>query len=280
MILDARYWPVEGHDFGKMLDEGQGYLGATHFIAVGGDQSGPRERVECDPDGRIRRVHRLYDPVSWPGSATQAVFCSIVPAIAVNDVSFHNLHDLREQLLARGVLTRDLPYPSDLWDLARPPDVLALAERFIAHAQVDSERSGFHMPRPGVFARETCTIHESARLIAPVFVHPYARVEAERHGDRPCGDWVPRRHRRGRDRRQVGGGAGGNGGCRCQDPPAVSRAIGPGGYRAWDFPADKRRRPRHACGGGHGQVRTRQSTPHPKASAREPGRQADPRCCP
>ena len=177
LILESRYWPTKGHNLVNFVDAGLRYRGATHFITVGNETSGPSERVECDCEGRIRRVQRLYGSVTWSGSTTDAPFCSVVPARAVGDAGFGSLAQLRAQLLDDGVFTQDLPYTSDVLDLTRAVDVLALNERTICESMVYPNDPGFHMHSPGVLAWETSTILPSVRFVPPVVVHPYARVE-------------------------------------------------------------------------------------------------------
>ncbi len=179
LILESRFWPTDGYDLGRLVEAAAAYTGATHFIPVGYEDSGPRERVECDADGRIRRVHRLYDTISWTGHTSTSPFCSLVPMRAVADLRFASLAELREHLLTRKVFSRDLPLRSSVWDLSRPADVLGLNEQTICKSLIRPKDAGFLEHSPGVLAWETCTIAPSVRLIPPVIVHPHARIEEE-----------------------------------------------------------------------------------------------------
>jgi lipopolysaccharide/colanic/teichoic acid biosynthesis glycosyltransferase len=179
LILEPRYWPVHGYELVNLVEMAAAYRGATHFIPVGEESSGPKERVECDADGRIRRVQRLYDAVTWSGHTVDAPFCSIVPARAASDLDFRGLAQLRRHLLARGVFSRDLPHRTNVWDLTRPGDILSLNEQAICKSLIYPKDPGFSVYSPGVLVAETCTIGPSVRFVPPVIVHPDARIEDE-----------------------------------------------------------------------------------------------------
>jgi lipopolysaccharide/colanic/teichoic acid biosynthesis glycosyltransferase len=177
MLVEPQQWPAAGYDFASIRDGRRHYRGATHLIAVGHSSPGPRERVECDPSGQIRRVQRVYDPATWPGSTAETVFCSVVPAQAVCDIEFRSLSELRAQLADKGILTQDMPVASALWDLRRPADIIALNREMVSRAVVEREDPTFRLHSPGVLVGRECIIHRSARIIAPAILNDCARVD-------------------------------------------------------------------------------------------------------
>jgi lipopolysaccharide/colanic/teichoic acid biosynthesis glycosyltransferase len=176
LVVEPRQWPAAGYDFVSIGGERRHYRGATHLIAVGNAAPGPRERVECDATGQIRRVQRVYDSVTWPGSTAEAVFCSVVPAQAVCDTEFRSLSELRGALAEKGIFTQDMPVASTLWDLSRQTDIIALNRQMVSRAVVEPEDPAFRLRSPGVLVGRDCVVHHSARIIAPVILHDRVQI--------------------------------------------------------------------------------------------------------
>ncbi len=177
LLVEPRYWPLTGYDFEWIVRQSQPSSGATYVVAVGRDDPGARERVECDGQGRVQRVQRLYSRGGWTGPGEGKVICAVVPGRALQGVPFESLADLRNRLAGRGLLTRDLPVPSDVADLTTPAGVLALAEQAL-DVLLDGPAEGLRAIRPGVLAGSGCRVAPTARLIGPAVLQDGAVLEA------------------------------------------------------------------------------------------------------
>lgn len=178
LLVDAGRWPVGGFDFAAIMRGNGNYRAATHMIAVGADGERTREQVECDAHGRVKRVERLYNGVTWPEVATTDIFLSLAPARTIGDTHFTSLADLRSALSAKGVLSRDLPLATDVVDLTRADGVLALNERMLAREIHRAPRPGFVAKGAQLLVGPESRIHPSAHLIGPVIVQERVTVEA------------------------------------------------------------------------------------------------------
>ena len=165
LVVDPVRWPVNGFDLCGTVRGLGDYRGASHVVAVGTDSVGDmRERVQRDETGQVTRVARLYNGVTWPEVAGTEVFLSVIPARAVDGMRFESLGRMRTVMAARGVLSRDIPLASDVFDLTKRSGLLALNE-WVLHA------TGFPTKGNGVRMGRGCQVHPSARLIGPVVLH-------------------------------------------------------------------------------------------------------------
>ena len=171
LLVDPACFPDRGLDAASLLRHPMADpRWARHLVALVGAEDGTRERVDCDGEGRVRRIQRFYDRVTWPFTA--GVSCSLVPvssALLSESLSWTSLAGLREELARRGVPSRDLPLEGVPFDLRRERDALALSERFV--------------PAPGsagglVLLGEGHQVHEAARLLGSVVLQQGAVVEA------------------------------------------------------------------------------------------------------
>jgi lipopolysaccharide/colanic/teichoic acid biosynthesis glycosyltransferase len=178
LVVQARHWLLEGCDVPQLKRTLRQYRGAVFAVPIGQDADAARERVEMDPQGRVRRVQRLYTSVSWPDTAASRVALGIIPTRAAADVGIRSVADLRFALAARGVLSTDLPLHCDTLDLSVESEFLALSERFTESvARQSPPPGGFEQRGPGVLVAEGCRIDPSARLIAPVIVQSGAEIQ-------------------------------------------------------------------------------------------------------
>ena len=83
LVIDPRLWPVGGYDFSSCSSLTDFYRGATHVIAIGSGGEIARERVECDAEGWVRRVQRLYASKNYSDMCGAAITHSLVPLRAV-----------------------------------------------------------------------------------------------------------------------------------------------------------------------------------------------------
>jgi len=172
LIVDPTCFPAEGLDPASLLRHPLADpRWARHLVALEGTAEGTRECVDLDAKGRVRRIQRFYDNVTWP--FTMGVCCSLVPASCIrvlDGLPWTSLAELRERLSAHGIPSRDLPLEGTPLDLTRESDALALGERFVLAAG-----AGTSAVRTGTGHE----VHASARLIGPVVLQARAVVEAE-----------------------------------------------------------------------------------------------------
>jgi lipopolysaccharide/colanic/teichoic acid biosynthesis glycosyltransferase len=170
LIVDARYFAVNGFDASPLF----GDLAATprlarHLIALEQGTAGTSERVELDGEGRVRRVQRYYDAVTW--TVTCGVSCSLVPVSALTMIQlppFESVAELRRSLSTTAVPSRDVPITTLLVDLSSEHALLAVHDRLLAAAAPNGRR--------GVIAAPTATVHSKARVVGNVIVHDGAEI--------------------------------------------------------------------------------------------------------
>lgn len=177
VIVQARFWPLSGHDFHTLARHSAKFRGATHAVAVGRLACGARERLDCDGDGRVRRVRRLYDHMSWPEASASRITCTLAPAHALGDLDVSSPARLRAELAARGVLTHDVPIASDIADLTQPSGILTLNERMVEQTLATPPEEGYSLRGDKVLAGTDCHIHPSARIVGPVLIHHGVVIE-------------------------------------------------------------------------------------------------------
>lgn len=170
LVVDPARWVLAGVDFAPIMCNHREYRGATHGVVIGANTESTREYVECGGNGDVRRVQRFYNRVSWPEVAAKEVLFSLVPARAVGDTRFRSLAELRGALSTKGVLSRDLPVPSDPVDVIEEAGFLALNEQTLTLA-LSRPQPGFSKTYDDVMLGRDCSIDESSRLVGPVIIH-------------------------------------------------------------------------------------------------------------
>ncbi|MBP7937416.1 MAG: sugar transferase [Phycisphaerae bacterium] len=176
-MVDPRRWPTAGYDLAELMRRGRRYRGATHAVAIGEDPERTREVVERDRQGKVKRVRRLYNRMSWPEVQSTGVFVSIVPAQSLRDVRFVSLAELRAALAAKGVFTQDLPVRSDVHDLGDECGILALGESMVQQVLSEPVPDGYSVAKPDVLVGRGCRIHPSASLVGPLIVQHDAVID-------------------------------------------------------------------------------------------------------
>lgn len=177
LMIEPRYWPACGYHFEGLLEKSREYRGATHALAVGADPDAVREQVECDRDGRIKRVQRLYGRMSWPDTWHAKVLCSVIPARMAAAPEWRSLDDLRAELQDRACFSQDLAVNCDVYDLMQPSGILDLNEYCTNESMDRPLPAGYSVLSPGVVAGRDCRIHPSARIVAPVILQSGATIE-------------------------------------------------------------------------------------------------------
>jgi lipopolysaccharide/colanic/teichoic acid biosynthesis glycosyltransferase len=175
LITDSRQLPVEGLDLRGLVTNLDGASRwARHLVTLEATVAGTQECVQFDPEGRVSRIQRYYEDVTWPFAA--GVACSLLPAAACTlrggRLPFHSLPELRATLAAQGVASRDSPITGGTFDLGQEQALLMLNERFILGLPPARQ--------PGPMSAATGgppEVHPQARVLGPVVVHPDAVIE-------------------------------------------------------------------------------------------------------
>jgi lipopolysaccharide/colanic/teichoic acid biosynthesis glycosyltransferase len=173
-LVDPRCFPARGLDPGTLLRHSlSDPRWARHLVALDTSAGGTKERIDRDTDGRMRRIQRYYDAITWPFTA--GVCCSVLPIASTHvpsDLNFLSLTDLRRALSVRGVPSRDYPLQDSALDLSEEAGLLAFSEGLIFSM---AARNGTGAMLVGTGQE----IHPSAKLIGPVIVHAGAAVEED-----------------------------------------------------------------------------------------------------
>jgi lipopolysaccharide/colanic/teichoic acid biosynthesis glycosyltransferase len=175
LIIDPRYWPTDGFDLHGLNRESCDSRWAVHAVAAQASTDGLQEYVRFDEKGRVRRIRRFYDRVTWP--ETGGIPCSIVPVTAAEDLPISSLIELRRALVERGMLSRDVPLYSEVAELSDRRTILAWQEQFIIDSFDRGPVADYTQPDEGVLVGEGCTIHPSARIVGPVIIQSGATIK-------------------------------------------------------------------------------------------------------
>ena len=149
-----------------------------HLVAFEAPTLHTKELVQADDDGRVRRIQRYFEPVTWPFPS--GVLASLVPvacAQMVMPLTLSSLEELRLQLSANGIPNQDVPFHGDCFDLSDEAGVLALSERRVS-ALATLRELGKVRGQSGSLLASTATVHPTARLVGPVVVRDGADVGA------------------------------------------------------------------------------------------------------
>jgi lipopolysaccharide/colanic/teichoic acid biosynthesis glycosyltransferase len=176
-LVDPRCFPARGLDPGTLLRHSlSDPRWARHLVALDTSAGGTKERIDRDGEGRVRRIQRYYDAITWPFMA--GVCCSVLPiasTLVPSDLNFLSLTDLRHALSVRGVPSRDYPLQDSALDLSQEAGLLAFSEGLIFAM---ASRNGTGATGPMLVGKGH-EIHPSAKLIGPVVLHPGAAVEED-----------------------------------------------------------------------------------------------------
>lgn len=173
LIRDSRQIGPEALDLRALLDDVDVSLpSARHLVCLAATHAGTSERVLLDGDGRVSRIQRYYEPVTWPFAS--GVACSLVPnprSLGLAELPLTSLSGLRASLAAAGVPSRDFPLPTVALDVGTEAGYLAVIERLLASPT--SPRP----PLPSTAAVDpTATIRGEVRLDRQVTVEAGAVV--------------------------------------------------------------------------------------------------------
>ncbi len=177
LVINSRYWPFEGHVVERLIAGLDEYHGATHLVCLRVDFEEVQERIECDSEGSVQCIQRLYSLMEWPETAEKAIACTLAPARAIAGIRFRTLPELRAGLLARGGLNRDLPLNEAVSDLSCPQAFLSFSDRITTQVAASPTDGRFTLHSTGVLVGHDCQIHPSVRFVPPVVVQDGTVVE-------------------------------------------------------------------------------------------------------
>ena len=144
-----------------------------HFVAFEAPSYGTKELVQADEQGRVRRIQRYFEPVTWPFPS--GVLASLVPvacAQMTEALDLRSLEALRMQFAATGVPNQDVPFHGDCFNLDDEAGVLAFSERRVV------EVSELAAARDRSLIAASAVIHPTARLVGAVVVRDDVQIDA------------------------------------------------------------------------------------------------------
>lgn len=169
LIVEPRYFPANGFDLSLLFDNlAEMPRVARHMIALEASPAGTNERIEFDAGGRVRRVQRYYDAVTW--TVARGVMSSLLPVsllTTTESLPFGSLAELRRALVACTVPTRDVSMSSPVMDLSKERGLLALNHRLLSTEPLSSYRP----PTTG-----RISVHSSARIVGAVVLQPGSAI--------------------------------------------------------------------------------------------------------
>ena len=149
-----------------------------HLLAFDATTVRTKEFVQTGTDGRVRRIQRYFEPVTWPFPI--GVIASAVPVACfhmADSIPLDSLMALRQALTVRGLPSQDLPFHGECFDLNDERGALSLNEARLLHKSTKS-RGGEQQLTASVSAAATASVHPSARLLGTVSIHAGAVIEA------------------------------------------------------------------------------------------------------
>jgi lipopolysaccharide/colanic/teichoic acid biosynthesis glycosyltransferase len=176
LVVDPSCVPATGLAPESLFRETVDPRWVQHLVALERSVDGTRECVEFDARGRVRRIRRFYDAVTWPFTA--GVSCSLLPAscaLLSEGLPWTSLAEMKHALSRRGIPSHDLLIAQDVVNLGVEEDMLAFSEHFIAKAAAAARKS---TPSSVLLVGSQHRIDPSARLVGPVILQSGAVVEA------------------------------------------------------------------------------------------------------
>lgn len=186
LIVDPRSYPVRGLNLAALEGRGRrslaGHHGgqARHLVAREPVRHGIKEYVHLDPEGRVRRVQRFYDGVTW--FHTRAVAASLVPVTMLWEIvipATPDLTALRRLLTARGFLSRDVGFAGGTFDLREEEGLRQLCEQHVRQVVTGVRPSDYDAPAPDIWCGPGSRVAPTARLHGPVIVQSGATIEPD-----------------------------------------------------------------------------------------------------
>jgi lipopolysaccharide/colanic/teichoic acid biosynthesis glycosyltransferase len=179
LVIDPRCLPVRDFQLAALMGHYAAEPRVAHqLVAFETATAGTRERVSFDARGQVRGIHRHYEQTTWPFIAgIAAIVLPSACGILVDGLIPRSLAELRQILTARGVPGRDVPVQGGALDLGEERGMLAANELLLLRAT--SARQKDRVSSAPLCIGGGHSIHESARLVGPIVIHPDACIEAE-----------------------------------------------------------------------------------------------------
>jgi lipopolysaccharide/colanic/teichoic acid biosynthesis glycosyltransferase len=183
LVRDARRLGARPLELGRLLAEPP--LSARfsrHLVCRAGAAAGTNERLLLDTSGRVSRIQRYYENVTWPFAS--GVACSLIQAagaVGSPRLAVTHLAELRAALSAAGVASTDFDADAAVFDLSTEAGFLAANE-----ASISASRSTPHPPSavidPGAHLRGAIVVgvdvvvEDQAIVIGPCVLGQGSRV--------------------------------------------------------------------------------------------------------
>jgi lipopolysaccharide/colanic/teichoic acid biosynthesis glycosyltransferase len=171
LFVDARCFPVDDVGIAALLDEFSAARQIPHhLVAFEASVAGMKEHVNTDGHGRVRSIHRYYEPATWPFLA--GVAASLVPvssSLLYLDLVPASLVALRQQLAGCGAPSRDIAVVGAALDLTKRHGLLAAMEHCVRE---EAKRARVAGRGATVLVGEGHSIAPTARILGPVVIHP------------------------------------------------------------------------------------------------------------
>lgn len=184
LFINPTYWPVGGLELDAVIASAREHRAAVHAVEGASSVDGVRESVRFDDERNVRSIRRLYDGVTWP--CVGHVSFSVVPATVVQGAVPADLFELRQSLVARRIVTRDVPMSSSILDLSQRETMLTFAEQMQDDELSGRLPAGYSEFAPNVWVGRGVRIHPSARVIGPAILHHGAVVHEGATVIGPC----------------------------------------------------------------------------------------------
>jgi lipopolysaccharide/colanic/teichoic acid biosynthesis glycosyltransferase len=176
LVVDPACMPAAGLAPELLLRHPVDPRWARHLVALEKSADGTRECVEFDTGGRVRRIRRFYDAVTWPFTA--GVSCSLLPAacaLLAGELPWTSLAAMKHALARRGIPSHDLPIVETVVNLGVEEEMLAFSEHFIVQATAEAGRRT--SLANVLYSGGPHRVDRSARLVGPVILQSGAVVE-------------------------------------------------------------------------------------------------------
>ena len=181
LVIAPECYPVEGLSLRDLVHQANTDARMLkHLLAFETSPAGTKEIVHAGENGRVRRIQRYFEPMTWPFPA--GVLASLVPVaclLTIPDLPWSSLAALRTTMAARGVPSQDAPYHGRVVHLDDEAGALALTESRVesmaASASNGAARSGV---AGSVIIGRGARVHPSARLLGRIACGEGAEIEA------------------------------------------------------------------------------------------------------
>ncbi|AHG87678.1 sugar transferase [Gemmatirosa kalamazoonensis] len=182
LVIAPECYPVEGLPLRDLVG-GAASDGSMlrNLLAFETSPAGTKEYVHAGEGGRVRRIQRYFEPVTWPFPA--GVVASLVPVaclLTIPDLPWASLAALRTAMAARGVPSQDSPYHGRVVHLDDEAGALALAESRVEAMAAASQALGAARGEDAgsLVIGRGARVHPSARLLGRIALGEGAEVEA------------------------------------------------------------------------------------------------------